>query len=155
MKKIILLLSLTASLFGQTFYTATKTTALSGAAEVITVQQPATASRDVLFDSVYFDCSVACVITLERNGTAATTTALTANPINTGDVAAVTLAYNTSNVGTGTVIAKFNCVAACAQTIDLTGIKFKAGQTTSTNITLRSSSITGTVDITFKFKEVQ
>lgn len=141
--------------FSQTYYTATKTTALTSSAEVITIQQPATGSRNVKFISVYFDCSVACTAALERGGVAATATALTVNPINAGDVAAVTKAFSGSDATAVTVISKINCIAACAQTLDLTGLAFKAGQTTSTNLTLRTSSITGTVDITFKFQEVQ
>ena len=157
MKTLLIALALAAGLSAQnqtvTTYTASKQTSLTAAAEVVTVQQPATGARPVQFVAAYFDCSVACSMTLERNGTAASATSLSINPVFSGSVAATSTAFSSSNVGTGTVLSRFNCAAACSNTLDLTDISFQAGGTAQ-NLTLRSSSITGTVTINFKFREV-
>lgn len=155
-KSLLLFLSLItfSTLATAQVYTVRKNTALSSAAEVVTIQQPATLARQVTFISAYFDCSVACSFTLERNGTAATSTTLAVTNVNPEETAASTKAWSGSNVGTGTVIASYNCTAACSVSIDLTGIMFpQNGSTTATNLTLRSSAITGTVDIVFKYSE--
>lgn len=154
MKKFFLFSFLCSSCCFAQLYTVSKQTVLSAATEVVTIQQPASSARQVSFISAYFDCSVACTFTLERNGTAATSTTLAVNNINPGETAASTTAWSASNVGTGTVLATYNCTAACSIAIDLSGIIFsQSGSTTGTNLTLRSSTITGTVDIIFKYGE--
>lgn len=154
MKKLLLLPLFFLPCFAQE-YAVTKTTTLAGAAEVITVQQPATGARQVTFRSFYIDCSVACTISLERNGSAATSTTLAVNNINPGEGAATTTAWSSSNVGTGTVLAKYNINAGGSMTVDLTGIYFNQGNPlgTATNLTIRTSSITGTVDIIVRYWE--
>lgn len=151
--KLLTVLLLTIPLSAQV-YSVRKQTALTAATEVVTIQQPATNARQVTFISAYFDCSVACSFTLERNGTAATATALTVNNVNPGETLPSTTAWSGSNVGTGTILASYNCPSSCSIAIDLTGVVFaQGGSTTATNLTLRSSSITGTVDILFKYSE--
>lgn len=132
-------------------YVVTKQTSLSGAAEVITVQQPATGSRQVSFKSAFVDCSVACTVTLERNGTAATATTLAVRNVNPGELAASAVAFSSSNVGTGTVLGTASLVAGGAVIFDLTGINFAQGSVANNNLTIRTSSITGTVDISISF----
>lgn len=152
MKKLFLLGLFGVSCFGQ-IYTVRKNTSLTATAEIVTIQQPATGARYVTFISAYFDCSVACSFTLERNGTAASSTTLAVNNINPGETTVATTAWSASNVGTGTVLASYNCTAACSVSIDLTGVVFQQVNGTGTNLTLRSSSITGTVNIIFKYSE--
>jgi len=137
-------------------YTVATQASLSSAAAVVTVQQPASGSRQVNFLAAYFDCSVACTMQLEVNGAAATSTAGTVSAINpylSLVPAAAAKAWTSSNVGSGTVLAQYNCAAACAYTLDLSGITFYGGGT-SVNLTLRSNSISGTVSIDIKFQEV-
>ena len=153
MKKFLLILTLSVGICQAQVYTAAKNTALTTAAEVVTIQQPATGSRQVTFISVYFDCSVACQFTLERNGTAASSTSLAVKNVNPNETAPSSVAWSSSNVGVGTTIGIYNCASACALSIDLTGVAFSQGSTAGTNITMRSNSITGTVDVIFKFKE--
>ena len=57
-------------------YTAYREATLAGAAEVVTVQQAASPAKTIHLDAASVYCSVDCVVTIERNGTAATTTAL-------------------------------------------------------------------------------
>lgn len=153
MKKLLLSAILFSSVcFGQV-YVVQKTTALTASAEVITVQQPATGARQVNFIAAYFDCSSACSFTLERNGTAASSTSLAVRNVNPGETVAATTAFSASNVGTGTVLGAYNCPNSCSVSIDLTGIVFSQVNGTGANLTLRSNSITATVDITFKYSE--
>lgn len=153
MRKLLFVIILAGGVCQGQTYTVTKQTALSGAAETVTVQQPASGSRQVTFISAYFDCSVACSFTMSVNGTAATATTLAVNNVNPAETAASAKAFSGSNVGSGTTIATYNCTAACSVPIDLTNVTFAQGLGTSTNLTLKSSSITGTVDIIFKFSE--
>lgn len=157
MKRIALGILAAASAWAQqtTTYMVHKQTALTSAAEVVTIQQPSSGSKRVIFLSAYFDCSVACSFTLERNGTAASATTLTVNNLNLGETPPTTTAWSGSNVGNGTVLATYTCAAACSLPIDLTGLVFPPSNSTATNVTLRSSSITGTVDILFKYQESQ
>jgi hypothetical protein len=150
MRFVLFLLSLPA--FAQVFVIQ-KTTSLSGAAEVITVQQPTSNSKRVEFDRAYVDCSVACTVTLERTGTPATTTTLAPLNINTGETAISVKAFSSSNVGTGTVLSVISLGAGSSVVIDMSLMRFEKG-TNTTNLTLRTSAITGTVDITILAREM-
>lgn len=131
-----------------------KTTTLAGAAEVITVQLTATKQGLVKFYGVYVDSTVATSFTIEIDGTAATSTALTPvgiNPSN-GYTPAIT-AWSASNVGTGSVVARFSIAANSGLFFDLSNVVL-SGNNINTNLTVRSSSITGTVDINIFGAEV-
>lgn len=139
---------------GQIQMVAQKTTVLSSAAEVITVQQPATGTRLVKFLSAYIDCSVACTVQLERNGTAASSTTLVPLNVNPGESTPVATGWSSSNVGTGSVIQVTSISAGGYQVYDLTGINLKPiNNFTGQNFTLRTSSISGTVHITILWTE--
>ena len=99
MKKLLFLLAFPC--FAQINYDVVKQTALSGAAEKITVQTPSTSPRLIKFVSAYADCSVACNLTLSLNGTNATTTSLTVNKLDSTTSAATAVAFSSSDVGTG------------------------------------------------------
>lgn len=148
---VIFLLSLGA-LQAQIYYSTSKTTALSGAAEVVTVQLPATGTNTVNFLGAWVDCTVACTLTVERNGTAATSTTLAVNNINPGQTAAATTGWSSSNVGTGTVISRIGIAAGGGVSIDLTKVRM-TGNGTNQNLTIRTNSITGTVNITIIHSE--
>jgi hypothetical protein len=135
-------------------YVAVKTTKLNNAAEVVTVQQPATGARTVRFLGAWLDCSVACTATLERNGTAASSTTLATAQVNPSvGTASTATAWSSSNVGAGTVIGAYSIPGAGGIPIGLTGID-NVGNGTAKNLTIRTNSITGTVDIIFKWQEV-
>jgi len=153
--KLLLLLILAFPLLAQTPYVVQKTTALTTAAEVITIQQPSSSAKTVEFQTAYVDCSVACTLTLERNGNAATTTLQTPTPVNAGDGASSVKAYNTSNVGVGTVLSVVSLPASGSVTYDLTKLKLRQMNDPGQNFTIRTSSITGTVNITVLFQERQ
>lgn len=129
-----------------------KATTLAGAAEVVTIQQPASDSKKVHFEAVQVYCSVACVIEIERDGTAATGTALTSVALTPYGTATAT-AWHTSDVGNGTTISTFNVTAGQTVTVDLTGVMLAQGGGTGENLTLRSDSITGDIKITTFWRE--
>jgi hypothetical protein len=149
MKKLILMLVLsTVAWCSKGTYTAVKKTTLSSAAEVVTVQLPVDSTRTVKFDRATVYCSVECEVSIERDGTAATTTSLTVAKVNSGaDAGAV--AFSASNVGEGTVISTQVIPAGYTVPFPLDGITLEKGQ----NLTIRTSSITGTAIINVKWTE--
>lgn len=152
MRLVLFLFSLPC--FAQYNYSVTKQTALSGAAEKITIQSPAAATnRLIKFVSAYADCSVPCNLTLALNGTNATATALTINKLDTSTSAAISLAFSSSDVGTGTSVGTYSLPAGGWITIDLSGIIFPPN-TTGKNLTLSTDTISGTVNIIIKFQEI-
>lgn len=154
MKKLLFFLATALAAQTPTF-TVAKQTSLSGAAEVITVQQPANgAFKRVVFVSGYVDCSVACVVTVERNGTAATSTLVTPGQVNPQlSVGATAQGFSSSNVGVGTVLSKISLAASGQTVFDLSDFVL-TGRDNTQNVTIRTSSITGTVDIVIKWREL-
>ncbi len=125
-------------------FSAYKATTLSGAAEVVTIQQPAASARDVFFEYAILYCSVVCTIELEIDGTAATSTTLT--PIVETYGTATATAWSGSNVGNGTTLYEYNLAAGETITVDLTG-QFMEGNGTANNLSFRTNSITGDAKI--------
>ncbi len=156
MKRLLLLLALALPLVAQTpSYTATKTTTLSSAAEAITIQAPGAAgtrpTKLITLTGASVNCSVACTVTVERDGTAATTTALTVSPLDYHYPAAQAVAFSASNVGSATAtLASYPIVAGATVLIDLSTKQLLSG---GDNLTIRTNSITGTVVINFAWTE--
>lgn len=133
-------------------FTVWKATTLSGAAEVITIQQPASGGRRIFVELFNLYCSVACVITWEQNGTAATATALARNTIGPSDFSPTVTAWSGSNVGAGTTLQVFRLSAAESKSLNMEGV-FMQGSSTATNYSLRTDSITGDVEIFIRWRE--
>lgn len=151
--KLILALAVAASLaFGED-YVVVKESSLSSAAEAITVQQPAATAATVRFYSGWIDCSVTCTVTIERNGTAATATALTRTPLNNTGSTSKATAWSGSDVGTGTVIGKFTLWGGGGVPLGLDGV-ILTGTGTTKNVTVRIASMTGTVHVDIRWSEV-
>lgn len=128
-----------------------KSTSLSGAVETVTLQQPASGSRDVQAQYATLYCSVACVWTLSVDGTGATTTAATeieasGEAVNTANV------FHTSNVGSPTTIGKIYLGAGQQQSVDLTA-QWLTVDGIGENLSLGTDSITGTAEITLVWRE--
>jgi len=152
-KRLLLFLALSVPVFAQTYtYTASQTTVLAGAAEVLTLQVPGNSQppRLIVFYTASLYCSVACTITVERDGTAATTTSIATVAVNRQHPASITKAFKTSNVGAGTVLSSFTLAAGSGVVLDLTAKSMSQG---SDNLTFRTSSITGTVQIQVQWTE--
>ncbi len=129
-----------------------KETVLSGSAEVVTVQQPASSARTVQGVAASIYCSVACVIELERDGTAATGTTLTVVDVAGQSTSAAATAWHTSDVGNGTTLSKHTIGAGNTLVLDLNAL-YLVGAGTAKNFTLRTDSITGTVQINVMWRE--
>lgn len=155
--KLILWLLLTTLLTGQqTFdsrFTLIKNTTLAGAAEKVTIQQPATGAKRVRILYVTGYCSVACTLTFSRDGTAATTTALAPVAISGLGATSTVSGFHTSNVGAGTTISiPFQLAAGAVVTFDTVGIGLEGNGTTN-NFSVATSSITGNVSIQIVWRE--
>ena len=138
-------------------YLATCTLTLSANSKACTIQQPASGARDTQLVSAYIYSTVALTVTQERNGTAASATAVTPTALNPEQVAAATAAvYEASNVGSGTVLggsaATIAIPATSGVTLELEDIQLRGNGTTK-NYTIRTSSATGTVTIILKFRQ--
>src|SRR5205823_1118990 len=124
-------------------YTASRDVTLSAAAEVVTIQAPGTSgaqsAKTLYLKSASITCAVSCDVTVERDGTAASTTALTINPLNRLDAASVASAFRSSNVGSGTVLSVVTVAAGTTARYDLSGKTLNAAE----NFTFRTSSVTG------------
>lgn len=148
----ILAITLLAQNITQPKYLVYKETTLSSAAEVITVQQPASGGKIVNFTDAYIYCSVACNPTIEINGTAASATTLAVIPLSNTLNASPTTAWSASNAGVGTVVGKFSIAAGIPYPLDLSGMRMQ-GNSNTTNMTVRTDSITGTVRIQIRWIE--
>ncbi len=127
------------------------TDSLVSAAEVITIQQPATGGKFTRIERVEAWCSVACDITLERDGAAATGTSFTTSVVTFGT--AVMNAFHTSDVGVGTVITTKTLPLNTIIPIVFDGGLYLAPTGTGSNFTIRTSDITGDVKITITWRE--
>lgn len=157
--KGLALFALAASAIAQTptdrMFVYAKTTTLSASAEVVTVQRNTNSgNRTIQFIYAYLYSAGACTITLERGGTAATTTAGVAvplNPLSPNVQTAIAVPYNTSNVGTGTVQNVYQFTAGSDKSISLVDYIMPSG--ILDNLTFRTSSCTGVVQIQVKWQE--
>ena len=130
---------------------------LAAAPAVTTVQVPANTARWVVFREAYVWCSVDCTVTVERDGTAATATSLPVKKLNPGATWVATpssTAFRTSDVGAGTVVSpKIYVTANTQQVIDLAKFVFESGRDAVQNLTIRTTSITGTARTAITFEE--
>lgn len=155
MRRILTILILfVSSVFGQTgTYTVEYKAVLVGAASVVTLQLDNTTTSkgaELLKAALY--CSVESEFTLERNGTAASSTALTAVPLNTGMATAKVSAYRSSNTGVGTVMARYVVPAGSTFLLDLTDVAILP-MTSTSNVSIRTASLTGTCITVMKWRE--
>lgn len=150
--KLLLFLLTIGSLQGQITYTISKTTVLSTSAEVITIQQPNSNAKSVNFKGAYIDSTVACSFTIERNGAGATSTTLTPNPLNPDQSSSSAMGFSSSNVGVGTVVTRATVSAGGWLHISLDNA-YMSGSGTGKNLTIRTASCTGTVNIVISYTE--
>ncbi len=135
----------------QSLYVTTRESSLSSTAEKITVQQPTSNAKIVIFKYAKVYCSVACVATLSVNGTAASTTALTPTPLNQSP-AAKALGFRSSNAGSGTTLDSYRVGAGQELGIDLSSLWMDADGT-AYNLSIGTDSMSGTARITIAHLE--
>lgn len=127
-------------------------TSLSSAACDVTVQQPATGSLWVEMEYAQVYCSVACVVTISRDGTAATTTAATPNSLN-GGVTATAKAFIDSDAGSGTTVLAVNVAAGETIGVNLDGMLLEDNNSTANNLTIQTGAISGDASIYIRWRE--
>jgi hypothetical protein len=128
---------------------------LSTSAAVLTVQQPASSPRQITFEGAVVYCSVACVPSLEMNGTVATVTGVTPVRLDTRAPAATSTAYTGSDSTGGTVIGKYSVAAGQQLGITKSGLTLGVGSGVHQNLTIRTDAISGTVRILLMWSEPQ
>lgn len=153
-KLILLFLFIVTEGFSQ-LYILQKTTTLSSSAETITVHSPGTATnpRVIRFKSAYADCANACTITLLRSGVAPTTTSQTPASIQKGATAASALGFNTSNTSGGTTLGVYAVGKGGSITLDLAGLNMELKASSADNVTLKTNSISGVVNMFIIWEE--
>ena len=128
-------------------FSAFKETTASAAAEVITLQLPARAGKRAELGQLVVYCTVDTTITIEVNGTTATTpdsVEITPIQLNLPGSTAVAKAYSTSNSTGGTVLDKITLFGESTLTLNLSDAVLPANQSTPKNITIRLAAFTGT-----------
>jgi hypothetical protein len=132
---------------------------LSGAAEVVTVQIPAGSTRNLKFKMAQVWCSTGSVdVTVERDGTAATTTALTPQKVNPNASwvpSSIASGFHTSNVGAGSQIGSKQTAYAGSTglILDMSPTVLEKASASVRNLTIRTASYTGTVRISIFWEE--
>jgi len=132
-------------------YNASKTTVLSGGTEVITIQNPNNKGVKMSVRGVYVKCSVPCDFTLERDGTAATTTALAFDRGSKASPAPVGVAFSASNAGTGVFKWPYTS-GPSGLSVPLTGVDLP-GDGSNSNFSVRIAALTGTVFVLTQWGE--
>lgn len=118
----------------------------------ITVQHPASGARKLRFSGAYAKCTVANVVTLEKNGTAATTTAISATALDDRGSASTSSVFASSNVGAGTLVIRQSVVANEAANMSASGLLLAPNPGTQKNFTLKGTG-GGTCDVYLQYAE--
>lgn len=133
------------------YYSAFWETTLAGTPGVLTIQLPARSGQKLHLQSVNVLMPQDGDVTIERNGTAATATSMTAVGLNTSLSPTATV-YRNSDVGVGTVVTKVSMTTGNNYG-DLTTSVLAAGQATVQNFTVRTGNLTGVLRITLFWAE--
>jgi hypothetical protein len=161
---LVIMTLLAGSLFAQKpqypYFTALYEASPSGAAVATSLQQPATATRAIRIVGAQLYCSVACTITLEA-AAAATATESTAISKMPGQTENATARFFTASNAVAPSVAINKYVVAAGNTMTVTFTEgADEGDTVGAlpriaglNYTLRTSSITGDVKITWFWRE--
>jgi hypothetical protein len=160
MKILLLLLAISVCAFAQVEFRYEKELSLTAQVGTWTVQQPATANETASFSGspalgITIYCSVACKVTLERDGAAesATDDSATIRPVSPhqSNARSTLKAYSSVNggAGAGTVIKTYNLAAGEEKVIPEPSLTL--GTAADQNIKVRTDSITGTARAYFQW----
>jgi hypothetical protein len=157
MKLAIILLAASLAAFAQRpVFSATYEATKSGAAGVSTLQQPATPTRNIRVFAAQVYCSVACTVTLEAAGAATATASTAMGNVVPGSAERPTAAFYTDSDASAASV-PVNKIVIPAGDTKTVKCKDVPGQDTSCfipkkaglNYTVRTSSITGDVKVTW------
>jgi hypothetical protein len=139
-------------------FSITKTSSPSGAAEVVTLVHPATASKSARLVGMYIYSAVLTTFSLERAGVFTSSTAITIvnnNPANPNTTASQCSAGYGASVTTVNTINTWTIgiTPPDGQYVDLTPFNIQMSGGIADNITVRTSSITGSLTIALFWRE--
>lgn len=124
-----------------------KSTTLVAAAETVTIQQvTGSQSRGIQFTTASVECSVACIVYIGQNTTAATTTALATSAYNANPPSR-SVAFSSSNAGSITSKPSYTCAAACLISFNINMFRLGANAASGNNFSIGTNAISGDVKI--------
>lgn len=132
---------------------------LAGGPSVVTIQIGAAATLNLKFKIAQLWISTGSLeFTIERNGTAATTTTQAIQKINDGAAwvpTSIAQAFHTSNVGVGAVVGMKQTVYSgnSGLPIDMSSIVLEKANATVRNLSIRTANFTGTVRTSIMWEE--
>lgn len=137
-------------------FSAYKESTKSAATEVITLQLPARASKRAELGQLVVYCTADTTITIEINGSTATTpdsVAITPQIINLPSYTPVAQAYSSSNSTGGTVLDKYTLYGDSLLSLNLMDVVLPVNQSLPKNITVRATAFTGTIRVRMTWSE--
>lgn len=146
---LLLVLSAFAQDLNTPRYVVYKSTSLSGAAEVVTLRK-SSGNKLATFESAYVYCSVDCTFSLELAGTYSSGATITPNKLASRWESSTMLATSGTSISGTTSIVTYNLTAGTDKVLDLTGVYLVSANDA---LTIRTNSITGTVQIALKYQE--
>lgn len=163
MKRILLFVLASALAWGQAtqkagdvedhdFYSTVIERSLSGAGEVVTIQTPANAKKRVFFKALRVYCSADCTVDVEKGGSTASGTAVTAVGLNTTGTPTATVYRSSTSTG-GAVADKYGQFGEGTFEYDLSYVMLPRGASSAQNFTFRVGSMTGTLRMTLVWGE--
>lgn len=137
-------------------YSIYKESAKTAATEVITLQLPTRASKRAELGQLVVYCTADTTITIEINGSTATTpasVAITPQVVNLPSYTPVAQAYSTSNSTGGTILDKYTLFGDSVLSINLADVVMANNQPLPKNITIRATAFTGTIRVRMTWSE--
>lgn len=137
-------------------YSVYKESAKTAATEVITLQLPTRASKRAELGQLVVYCTADTTITIEINGSTATTpdsVAITPQVVNLPSYTPVAQAYSSSNSTGGTILDKYTLFGDSVLSINLMDVVLPVNQSLPKNITVRATAFTGTIRVRMTWSE--
>lgn len=137
-------------------YSVYKESTKSAATEVITLQLPSRAGKRAELGQLVVYCTADTTITIEINGSTATTpdsVAITPQVINLPSFTPVAQAYSSSNSTGGTILDKYTLFGDSVLSLNLADVVLPVNQSLPKNITIRATAFTGTIRVRLNWSE--
>jgi hypothetical protein len=131
-------------------YSVFKETSLAAASEAVTIRVPSNTNKSAFILDANLYCSVACVVTVESNGTYSSGTTITPTKGRTSWPASEMLATHSTSISSTTTRASFTLAAGEKLPLDFRGTFLTDA---ADAITFRTNSITGTFSVLVRYEE--
>lgn len=137
-------------------FSAYKESTKSAATEVITLQLPPQSAKRAELGYLTIYCSADTTITIEVNGSTATTpdsVEFVPQVVNLAAFVPLARIYHTSNSTGGTILDKFTLFADSLLALNLADVVLPPSQPLPKNITVRATAFTGTIRVRMTWSE--